>query len=189
MSEERATRPDHHRLFFALWPEPALRRALAAATADAASRATGNRVPPANLHVTLAFLGMVPGRTFVHLLEIGGRGRWPAVRLDFDRVEYWHKPRVLVALPDAVPEAGQRVVDRLWDSLERLGFAREARPWKPHLTLVRKVTRPPPRNLDLPLPSRPARDPADWKLALVESLTHPDGARYKPLADWPLGLK
>jgi hypothetical protein len=25
-----------------------------------------------------------------------------------------------------------------------------------------------------------------WRLALVESSSHPDGVRYKPLADWPL---
>ena len=25
-----------------------------------------------------------------------------------------------------------------------------------------------------------------WGLALVESVTHPHGARYRPLAEWPL---
>ena len=32
----------------------------------------------------------------------------------------------------------------------------------------------------------PLADVPDWRLALVESAAHPDGVRYKPLADWPL---
>lgn len=187
MNGPQPGRPERRRLFFALWPDPALRRALAAATAAAASRAAGNPMPAANLHVTLAFLGMVPDRALEELKAIGDRGRWPRVELDFDRAEYWPKPKVLVAMPVAVPEAGIRIVDRLWESLERLGFEREARPWQPHLTLVRKVSRPPPRGEKLPIPRRPARDAAAWKLALVESVTDPAGARYTPLARWPLG--
>lgn len=186
MNGPRSGRPERHRLFFALWPDPALRRALAAATAAAASRAAGNRVPPANLHVTVAFLGMVPGRTLEHLVQIGEQGPWPRVWLDFDHVEYWPKPRVLVAMAMAVPEAGVQIVERLRDSLGRLGFEREARPWLPHLTLVRKVSRPPPRGEEMPIPRRPARDPGAWKLALVESVTDPAGSRYTPVARWPL---
>lgn len=186
MNEPRERQGGAHRLFFALWPDPALRKALSVATRDAVAQVEGNRVPPGNLHVTLAFLGMVPGRRFVDLLAIGGRDLWPRVELDFDRIEYWPKPKVLVAMPGAAPATGLAMVEGLWRSLEPLGFTREARPWWPHLTLVRKVTRPPPRGRELRLSGQPARDPGSWKLALVESLTHPEGARYKPLADWPL---
>lgn len=186
MNGPRPGHPERRRLFYALWPDPALRRALAAATADAASRAAGNRIPPANLHVTLAFLGMAPEDDIPELKAIGQRGHWPRIQLDFDRVEYWPKPRVLVAMAAAIPEAGVRIVDRLWEPLERLGYEREARPWLPHLTLVRKVSRPPPRGEELPIPPRPARDAGAWKLALVESVTDPAGARYTPLASWAL---
>jgi len=182
----RPGRPERRRLFFALWPDLALRRALAAATAEVASRAAGSRIPPANLHVTLAFLGMVTAEDVPELLAIGYRGHWPGLALDFDRVEYWPKPKVLVAMPDVTPAAGIQMVDRLWESLERLGFEREKRPWHPHLTLVRKVSRPPPRGEELPIPRRPARDAGAWKLALVESVTDPAGSRYTPLARWPL---
>ncbi|MGQ0384623.1 MAG: RNA 2',3'-cyclic phosphodiesterase [Gammaproteobacteria bacterium] len=187
MNEERPRHADHHRLFFALWPGLPLRKALAAATAEAVTRVSGNPVPAANFHVTLAFLGMVPGRGFVDLIAIGGRGPWPRVQLGFDRVEYWHKPRVLIALTDSVPTAGLEIVDRLWGSLESLGFARETRPWRPHLTLVRRVARPPARDEELPIGSVPASDLGAWSLALVESVTHPEGPRYKSLVDWPLG--
>ena len=60
-------------------------------------------MPPGNLHVTLAFLGMVPGKALARLIELGGQGPWPAVQLDFERLEYWAKPRVVVAIPPPRP--------------------------------------------------------------------------------------
>ena len=176
------------RLFFALWPGDALRAALAAVAAAALDGVEGRLVPPGNLHVTLAFLGMTPAANLARVFEVGGQGPWPVVELAFDRLDYWAKPKVVVAMPKSVPLAGQEIVERLWRSLEPLGFRREARPWHPHLTLARHVRRPPPENLRL-APVESAADAPDWRLALVESAAHPDGARYKPLADWPLNLK
>jgi RNA 2',3'-cyclic 3'-phosphodiesterase len=179
-------RPRKLRLFFALWPSDSERTALAAASAPAIARVEGDPVSPNHLHVTLAFLGMVPGQTFAHVVEIGGQGPWPLVELEFDRIEFWARPRVLVALPAAVPAAGRAVVDGLWERLEELGFTREARPWQPHMTLARRVRRPPPENLALTAVER-AGGATAWRLALVESVSHPDGTRYRPLADWALG--
>jgi 2'-5' RNA ligase len=177
--------PRKLRLFFALWPGEARRNALAAASAPVVAQVAGQPVPPGNLHVTLAFLGSVAGTHLARVIEVGGQGPWPAVDLAFGPIEYWKKPRVLVALPAAVPEAGLRMVERLWDRLEPLGFTREVRPWQPHLTLVRQVSRRPPEGLAL-APVRASSGGSAWRLALVESTTHPDGPRYKPLADWPL---
>lgn len=174
------------RLFFALWPGEALRTALATSAATALAQVAGQAVPPGNLHVTLAFLGPVPGSALVSLFEVGGQGPWPAVDLAFERLEFWAKPKVLVAMPESIPAAGLAIVERLWTRLERLGYAREARPWRPHLTLARRIRRPPPENLML-APIGPAGDTLLWRLALVESSAHPDGTRYKPIADWPIG--
>lgn len=174
------------RLFFALWPSDACRAALAGSAASAILAIDGLPVPPGNLHVTLAFLGQVPGRTFARLVQVAGQSAWPAVELVFDRVEYWAKPKVAVAMPSAVPDAGREMEARLWQSLEPLGFPRETRAWRPHLTLVRKVRRPPPENLRMaPVDLPPGA--AAWRLALVESTSRPEGVRYKPLADWPIG--
>jgi 2'-5' RNA ligase len=178
--------PRKLRLFFALWPSDRHRAALAQATAATVAQVAGQPVPPGNLHLTLAFLGPVPGRLLTTLFGVGGQGSWPAVSFGFARIEYWAKPQVLVAMPAEVPAAGQAIVDRLWQGLEQLGFRREPRPWRPHLTLVRRVRRPPPENLEL-APAIAAADPSAWRLALVESTTHPEGPRYRPFADWPLG--
>ena len=89
-------------------------------------------------------------------------------------------------MPESIPAAGLAIVERLWTGLERLSYEREARPWRPHLTLARRIRRPPPENLML-APIGPAGDALLWRLALVESSAHPDGTRYKPIADWPIG--
>lgn len=178
--------PRKLRLFFAMWPVDRYRAALAESASAAVARVAGRAVPPGNLHVTLAFLGSVPVQTFVHLVTVGGQGSWPAVRLDFTRIEYWARPRVLVAMPTEVPAAGQEIVERLWQGVAPLGFARETRPWRPHLTLVRGVQQLPPADLDMK-PVQAAADEPAWRLALVDSAAHPEGPRYKALADWALG--
>ena len=90
-------------------------------------------------------------------------------------------------MPRSVPAAGQAIVERLWRALEPLGFTREARPWQPHLTLARRVRRPPPDNLVLaPVVNRAGDEPRLAPGPRRIELAHPDGVRYKPLADWPL---
>jgi 2'-5' RNA ligase len=187
VSEAGPRGPHTLRVFFALWPSVAERKALAATTANAIGQVEGQPVPAANLHVTLAFLGAVPGRGIAKLAGIGGQGGYPRVELEFSRLEYWAKPKVLVAMPSDSPDDGQEIVDRLWERLGTLGFARELRPWHPHLTVVRMVRRPPPENLQISARTATSGEAAAWDLALVESATHPSGASYKPLAKWPLG--
>lgn len=175
------------RLFYALWPSESQRQALLALMADALESIEGMTVQPSNLHVTLAFLGDTRGSRFPDLVKLGGQVDRPGVTLGFNRLVYWPKPRVVVALPARSPQAGQQLVDALWAGLEPLGFRREARPWQPHLTVVRHVRRPPAPSFGPELPAKTAAiAAAGWGLALVESTTHPEGARYRPVAEWPL---
>ena len=118
---ERARRPRTLRLFFALWPGDRHRAALAAAAAPGLAQVAGQPVPPGNLHVTLAFLGSVPGSALARVIEVGGQGPWPTVELAFERLEFWAKPKVLVAM--AEPRSGGRPGDRR----AALGGARTAR--------------------------------------------------------------
>ncbi|MGH8798838.1 MAG: 2'-5' RNA ligase family protein, partial [Casimicrobiaceae bacterium] len=48
------------RLFFALWPAPPTRAALAALAQVLAGETGGRATAPANIHLTLAFLGARP---------------------------------------------------------------------------------------------------------------------------------
>jgi len=181
MSTPLDPRENARRLFFAYWPDLKTRQALIQATRPAVASIDGQPVAGSNLHVTLAFLGRVSGARIPEITRIGARGDYQQAKLNFDRLEYWPRPKVVAALADGVPEAGQTLVDTLWERLIPLGFEREVRPWRPHFTLVRRVRRPPPK-LTIPALS--------WtcdRLALVESVSGPDGLHYTPLAEWALG--
>jgi RNA 2',3'-cyclic 3'-phosphodiesterase len=126
------------RLFYSLWPDEAERAALAAA-AHRLFPLAGLAVPAADLHVTLAFVGAVDAARTARFLELNRA--LPTVALRFDAVEHWPKSRVLVATARVVPEGLLRGVDELWQRLDRLGVARDSRPFRPHVTLARDVRR------------------------------------------------
>jgi RNA 2',3'-cyclic 3'-phosphodiesterase len=164
------------RLFFAFWPDDSLRGECESAR-NRLFPLSGRPVAIAGLHVTAAFLGVVSN---ARLADLGAlAGPIPPLRITFDRLEYWAKPRVLVAATTHVPDDVRSLVDGLWQRLDRLGFARETRPLKPHVTLVRDI-----RSVRPGLPWSPLRWPVD-RLYLVESVSTPDGVIYQPLQPPP----
>ena len=126
------------RLFCALQlPEDAVAR-IAAWQAAELSGARGRVVPPENLHVTLAFLGSRPER------EVGAiaaelraaSGLAGPVEL---RPERYRETRGvgMIACRD-VTGAATELAEALAGRLERLGvYRRQARPWLPHITVLR----------------------------------------------------
>jgi 2'-5' RNA ligase len=161
------------RLFFAFWPDEPLRQALESAR-NRLFPLSGRPVPVAGLHVTAAFLGAVSEARLGALLAL--RGPVPPLTITFDRLEYWPRPRVLVAATTHLPNNLRQLVDGLWQRLDRLGLAREPRPFRPHVTLARDV-----RSVRDNLPWAPLAWPVD-RLELVESVPTPDGVVYCPVA-------
>jgi len=165
------------RLFFALWPDPATRRAIHRATVDAMRQAGGRAVPIENYHLTLAFLGSQPDALLPAIRKAGSRVSPPAGELSLERLGYFAHPRVLWLGPERTPAGLRSFVRVLWDTLEPLGIARERRAFAAHLTLARKVRGPPEARIR----------PVAWcytGFALIESVTDPRGARYQVIAEW-----
>jgi RNA 2',3'-cyclic 3'-phosphodiesterase len=80
-----------------------------------------------------------------------------------------------------VPPALRRLQILLQQGIARTGMELDDRPFKPHMTLVRKVS---------PAPRLPTLQPIDWPIeqfALVESVTRSAGAVYRVLRLWELG--
>lgn len=161
------------RLFFAFWPDDPLRKALESAR-NRLFPLAGRPVPVSGLHITAAFLGAVSEARLPALLALCGP--LPPLTITLDRLEHWPKPRVLVAATTHLPDDLRDLVDGLWQRLDRLGFARETRSFRPHVTLARDV-----RSVREHLPWEPLAWPVS-RLELVESVSSPDGVSYRPLA-------
>ena len=98
----------------------------------------------------------------------------------FDHLEYWRQAQLLCVLPAEPPPATVTFARSLQDLLVTAGFAPDLKPFRPHVTVVRKVSRPGPI----------ARmHPVVWtfmELALVESRTLPEGPLYSVVESYPL---
>lgn len=168
------------RLFFALWPGEPLRQALAERVAALVRPGAGRAQRPDQLHVTLEFMGSVPVVRLPDLVEAAAAVRAEPFELVLDALEYWRRPQVLCLVAHEIPAALAGLVQALRAGLAARGFDPERRPFRPHLTVARKVARPP----DL-APTDPCRWPAT-DFVLVESITERSGSLYRPLAAWPL---
>jgi 2'-5' RNA ligase len=172
------------RLFFALWPSEAMRDALVHATRKAVRSSGGRPVPGESLHLTLAFLGPVAERRVAELTplarEVAAVASAETIDLLFDRLEHWRAAQLLCALPAAPPMSVGALAQRLKERLSAGGFALDLKPFRPHVTVARKVPRP-PRTL--------AMHPLLWTFtgfALIESRTEPSGALYSVVESYPL---
>jgi 2'-5' RNA ligase len=174
------------RLFCALrLPDEALRvlSGWQAQHLDDAARAGARVVPTGNLHVTLAFLGARPAeelpQVVLELRQAAAQAR--PVRL---RALRYRETRSvgMVAMEDDGASAAALAGD-LGVRLERLGvYRREARPWLPHVTVLRFRERP---RLSLPPPDLGDVSPSD--AAVYSSVLRSDGARYEVLETVALG--
>ncbi len=167
-------------MFFALWPDPALRDRLADLQQRIAPGA-GRGVDRENLHITLLFLGATP-MDRLYCIEDGlAATAVPAFIMRLDQLGYWRTPQVLWAGGMLTPPPLSALVHHLREVAVHCGCKIDTRPFHTHLTLWRKV-RKAPRNL-------PAMAPISWPVsgfALVESNTAASGVRYRVLRHWAL---
>jgi len=168
------------RLFFALWPDPALQQRLAQAAAALLPHDAGRRVREENLHCTLVFLGAVEAAQRLCLEDAASLVRAEPFTLMLDRLGYFRRPQVAWLGCTTIPAALKALVAGLSYGAASCGFPPEQRPYAVHLTVARKLRRDPGR---LPLM------PIAWSVrqfALMESVSEPDGVHYRPLRFWEL---
>jgi 2'-5' RNA ligase len=178
--EPASNQPVTRRLFFAFWPDDAIRELLAHSTRKAVRSSGGRPVPVENLHSTVVFLGAVPEEHLNRVTAAAGALRSAPVELRFDALEHWVKPAVLcLTSREPLPVASNLAI-----ALSRLllaqGLTPDPKPYRPHITIARKVVKP--HELG---PTHPLVWPIDG-IALVESVTAPEGPRYTVLQRWPL---
>lgn len=172
-------REERARLFFALWPDAATAAILHRLGESARQRFGGRCMHRDTLHLTLAFIGGVPRVRIAELLELGAHVRPHAFHLALDILGEWARKHIVWAGPAQAPEPLTALADDLRRVLADAGFAIEARPFVPHVTLLRNAACA-TRRAPLELPVR-------WAVhgfVLVESKLLPSGARYEVLGRW-----
>jgi len=168
------------RLFFALWPEPALQQHLEQAAVALLPRADGRWVRQENLHCTLLFLGAVKVAQRLCLEDAASLIRAEPFTLMLDHLGYFRRPQAAWLGCTTTPDALQALVGGLRYGAMSCGFTPETRAYEVHLTVVRRLRREPGR---LPLL------PITWQVnqfALMESVSKPGGVYYRPLRFWDL---
>ena len=166
------------RLFFALWPDPATRAALAKLASEVAKETNGRAVTADNVHLTLAFLGAQPETRVREFCALAAAIEVAPFRLLLDDIGCFRKTGIAWLGASAAPPELIALHAGLGRALNVAGIMLDARPFAPHLTLARRISRAVRRRL---------AEPIDWgvtSFALVSSETLPDGARYRLLDTW-----
>jgi RNA 2',3'-cyclic 3'-phosphodiesterase len=171
------------RVFFAAWPDDSGREPVASVGRVVATQAGGRAPVPANIHLTLAFVGNVAARRLETLREIGAtvsRVATPFV-LALDRIDGFRDAGIAWIGTSARPPELERLVGHLRDSLAGGGFPVDDRAFRVHVTLARRCTRRVPAA---------AIAAIIWhveRMTLTASDLGSGGSRYRDLATWGLG--
>jgi 2'-5' RNA ligase len=178
------------RVFIAIDLPPDLRESLGAIQRELKASAPNARwVAPESIHLTLRFLGEItPAR--VEEAEAALMGlTWKPFEIHARSLGFFpgtRSPRVLwVGLEASSLEELAREIDA---RMERLGFERERRAFRPHLTLARaRETR---LTNDLTKAAERFKDVEFGKftadrMVLFESILKPGGAAYRKLREYP----
>lgn len=163
---------DSARLFFALWPDERTRAALQKLQAGLRGRLTR----PADLHITLAFLGRQPLAHLPLLENILAGLPQTELPLEIDRLGYFRRNRIAWAGTHAVPDDLRDLQATLAQALEAAGIDFDrSKDFKPHITLARDADPPP----DVPF------NVIIWRagnVVLVESSSQGSGSHYRVIA-------
>jgi 2'-5' RNA ligase len=153
--------PQTTRLFLALWPDKAVRAALAAWRDAWAWPRGASPVRNDKLHVTLHFLGNQPSELVPALVD-GLEVPFSPFQLELGVAKLW--PHGIAVLePHAEPDELLALYADLSAALVSLGLQPESRKFRPHVTLARRAV-----NATVPL----SGPPIQWNIesyALVES--------------------
>jgi 2'-5' RNA ligase len=168
------------RLFFALWPDDALRVQLSKLNSRIGAQLRGRKMRAENLHITLAFIGSVDESICECLQQMATTIQIPPFQLALDQLGHFPKPRVIWIGSNETPEPLQSLVTALKRAMLECGLEPEKRPFHTHLTLMRKVA----KGIEFE-----QLQPLRWAVndfCLVESHTLPEGVQYQVVQRWPL---
>lgn len=150
-------------------------------THDPAGRATPYAIVPANYHITLCFLGNITHRQHDTLISQLDNIELPPFSFSLDTCGIWNGPKILFAAPSSVPNDLLALAKATRKAARAAAIEIENKPYRPHVTLVRKAT----PALPLPLYS-PSIDICVDTFHLFESVSSAQGVSYPIRHSWSL---
>jgi len=167
-------------LFFALWPDTGTRARIGREAGSIIEGREGRKVPRANLHMTLLYLGPVEVGRQDEIISLVPQLDLPAFTLQIDRVGCWRRSGVIWLAPSSFSEVLFSLVAALKEVGREAGCEFDERPFKPHVTLMRKARRG---------VAVTSIKPLEWRVegfSLMVSEPAPHGVTYRQLKVWPL---
>ncbi len=152
-------------------------------------------IPPHNYHITLKFLGEVGDKLLPGLVDAASAAAAAVGPFELSFVRFGafpnvSRPRVLFYDADRGSGELARLAARLEEELVPLGFERDRRRFRAHMTLARVRNRigPEVQRVLESIPDLPgtAAQGVD-RFVLMQSTLARSGARYEELASFPLG--
>jgi 2'-5' RNA ligase len=146
---------------------------------------------PEGTHLTLKFLGEISDAKVREVSEsLKNLDRFESFKVGLKGFGFFpdaQRPRVFWAGVEA-PASLSQLVEQVEEAMRRIGFAREERPFRPHLTLARfRVPQPQPA-LQALLTEQGEQELGNFEVSeffLFESKLSPQGAQYRKLERFP----
>jgi 2'-5' RNA ligase len=164
------------RLFFALVPDPEVGSRIEKLQNSLA--VSGRAARPHQFHATLAFLGMQQQESLSVIHAAASRLVFKPCQLVLDRVGQFKRAGVLWLGVSEVPAELLDFQRSLVGAMLDAGIGHDPKPWEFHITLYRKMRKPPP-----------IMDPVaiEWKVSgfdLIESVSAGNGVEYHSIGHW-----
>ena len=138
-------------------------------------------IPPKNFHITLCFLGQVEHSNLDELIERLDDIICEPITLQLDTTGYWQTPKIVFAAPTSPPDTIKALAKQTRKAARSANIEVENRPYRPHVTLVRKA------NSTLPPPLFTPDITCNFdKFHLFESVSTPSGVTYPIRHSWSL---
>jgi RNA 2',3'-cyclic 3'-phosphodiesterase len=169
------------RVFFALWPAPALQRELRDWGEALQSELGGRTTLCESIHLTLAFIGEADALQLTTIQEIAAHVREHAFAFELDRVGCWKDSGIGWAGSGATPPEMVSLASALHSELMRKKLHSERRDFAAHVTLLRDA-RCARLRWQVPAPLRWEVD----RFCLMRSVPGRSGSVYSEVASWPL---
>lgn len=170
---------DSVRVFFALWPAPAIQRKLHTIAKQYQVKCDARVMRTETMHMTLQFIGNIKRTRLPELIKAADKVSCPLpFALELDTLSFWKHNRIGYATCSTQIPALDKLVEALQQALTEANVIFDSSKFSPHVTLF--------RNVEHILPAQSFK-PVTWQVnsfVLVESVTTQHKTEYSILKKW-----